>query len=87
MASIAARVEIIGGDHDSGVARSSRAGTKRRVTARPAVRGCPGLNGAVPLNQTFRKPFLSSTVVSVAVVMVLNFAAVSALKVAMPLQF
>src|ERR1700704_4222448 len=35
MASIAVRVEI-GDDHDSGVARSSRAGTKRRVKGGPA---------------------------------------------------
>ena len=66
MASIAVRVEI-GDDQDSGVARSSRAGTKRSVKAGPTSRGCPGRNGRVPRIQTFRRPFLSSTVVMVAV--------------------
>src|SRR5258708_39972044 len=60
------RVEI-GGDHDWGVARSSRAGTKRSVKAGPTSRGCPGRNGLVPRIQTFRRPFLSRTVVMVAV--------------------
>jgi hypothetical protein len=32
----------IGFDHDSGVARSSRAGTKRSVNALPTSRGWPG---------------------------------------------
>src|SRR5579862_3381542 len=68
MASIAVRVEI-GDDHDSGVARSSRAGTNRRVKAGPTSRFCPGRNGFVPRSQTLRKPFLSRTVVIVAVVM------------------
>src|SRR6185369_17162951 len=66
MASIAVRVEI-GDDHDSGVARSSRAGTKRSVKAGPTRRGCPGRSGLVPRIQTFRRPFLSRTVVMVAV--------------------
>src|SRR5262250_2867591 len=66
MASIAVRVEI-GDDQDSGVARSSRAGTKRRVKAGPTRRFCPGCSGLVPRIQTFRRPFLSSTVVMVAV--------------------
>src|SRR5207244_11491391 len=66
IASIAVRVEI-GDDHDSGVARSSRAGTKRSVNAGPTSRGCPGRSGLVPRIQTFRRPFLSSTVVMVAV--------------------
>ena len=66
MASIAVRVEI-GDDQDSGVARSSRAGTKRNVNAGPTSRGCPGRSGLVPRIQTFRRPFLSSTVVMVAV--------------------
>jgi hypothetical protein len=47
IASIAARVEI-GEPQLSGVARSSRAGTKRSVKARPTSRGCPGLIGRVP---------------------------------------
>jgi hypothetical protein len=66
MASIAVRVEI-GDDQDSGVARSSRAGTKRKVKAGPTSRGKPGLSGRAPRSQTFRKPFLSRTVVMVAV--------------------
>src|SRR6202011_3349918 len=66
MASIAVRVKI-GDDQDSGVARSSRAGTKRRVKAGPTSRGCPGRNGREPRIQTFRRPFLSRTVVMVAV--------------------
>src|SRR5471032_979262 len=66
IASIAVRVEI-GNDQDSGVARSSRAGTKRKVKAGPTSRGCPGVSGREPRNQTFRKPFLSRTVVMVAV--------------------
>ena len=66
IASIAVRVEI-GDDHDSGVARSSRAGTKRNVKAGPTSRFCPGRSGLVPRSQTFRRPFLSSTVVMVAV--------------------
>jgi hypothetical protein len=45
IASMAARVET-GEDHDSGVARSSRAGTKRRVKALPTKRGSPGLIAA-----------------------------------------
>ena len=66
MASIAVRVEI-GDDQDSGVARSSRAGTKRSVKAGPTSRCCPGRSGRVPRIQTFRRPFLSRTVVMVAV--------------------
>src|SRR5437870_1821740 len=66
MASIAVRVEI-GDDQDSGVARSSRAGTKRNVKAGPTSRFWPGSSGLVPRIQTFRRPFLSSTVVMVAV--------------------
>src|SRR5689334_23756225 len=67
MASIAVRVEI-GDDQDSGVARSSRAGTKRSVKAGPTSRGRPGFSGFAPRIQTFRRPFLSRTVVMVAVV-------------------
>src|ERR1700676_637606 len=66
MASIAVRVEI-GDDHDSGVARSSLAGTKRKVKAGPTSLGCPGRSGREPRIQTFRRPFLSRTVVMVAV--------------------
>src|ERR1043166_7887161 len=53
MASIAVRVEI-GDDQDSGVAKSSRAGTKRSVKAGPTSRGCPGRSGLVPRIQTFQ---------------------------------
>src|ERR1700684_2719616 len=67
MASMAVLVEI-GDDQDSGVARSSRAGTKRSVKAGPTSRFCPGRNGFAPRSQTFRKPFLRRTVVMVAVV-------------------
>jgi hypothetical protein len=67
MASIAARVEI-GAPHDAGVARSSRAGTKRSVKARPTTRPRPGRSGRAPRIHTLRRPFFSSTVVSVAVV-------------------
>src|SRR5204863_4615479 len=66
MASIAVRVEI-GEDQDSGVARSSRAGTKRSVKAEPTSRGCPGRSGREPRIQTFRRPFLRRTVVMVPV--------------------
>src|SRR5436190_6863804 len=77
IASIAVRVEI-GDDQDSGVARSSRAGTKRSVNAGPTSRGCPGRNGLVPRIQTFRNPFLSRTVVMVAVETFLSVAIASA---------
>ena len=66
IASIAARVEM-GEAQLAGVARSSRAGTKRSVKAGPTSRFCPSRIGRVPRIQTFRKPFFSSTVVSVAV--------------------
>ena len=68
IASIAARVEV-GEAHDAGVARSSRAGTKRSVKARPTRRdGKRSATGSAPRIQTLRSPFLRSTVVSVAVV-------------------
>src|ERR1700735_4413696 len=66
MSSIAARVDR-GEDHEAGVARSSRAGMKRKVNARPTMRGCPGRIGRVPRIQTRRNPCLSRTVVIVAV--------------------
>src|SRR6201992_907629 len=66
IASIAVRVEI-GDDQDSGVARSSRAGTKRSVKAGPTSRGNPGRSGLVPRIHTFRRPFFSRMVVIVAV--------------------
>src|SRR3954451_4492424 len=68
IASIAVRVEI-GEDQDSGVARSSRAGTKRSVKAGPTRRGRPGRSGRAPRIQMLRRPFFSRTVVMVAVVM------------------
>jgi hypothetical protein len=66
MSSIAARVEI-GEAHDSGVARSSRDGTKRNVNAGPTTLGWPGFRGLVPRIQMLRRPFLSRMVVMVAV--------------------
>jgi hypothetical protein len=63
---MAARVET-GEDQDSGVARSSRAGTNRKVNARPISLGWPARIGLVPRIQTLRSPFFSSTVVTVAV--------------------
>ena len=64
IASIAARVEI-GDPHDAGVARSSRAGTKRKVKARPTRRRAAAASptGRAPRIQTLRRPFFSSTVV------------------------
>src|SRR3954471_21246209 len=77
IASIAVRVEI-GDDHDSGVARSSRDGTKRSVNAGPTSRGKPGRSGLAPRIQTFRRPFLSRTVVMVPVETLDRVAMVSA---------
>jgi hypothetical protein len=77
MASMAARVEI-GLPHDAGVARSSRAGTKRSVNARPMTRRCFDCSGRLPRSQTRRSPFFSSTVVNVAVVTCINAASVPA---------
>ena len=67
MASMAPRVEI-GFDQLSGVARSSRAGTKRSVKAGPISRSPPGTSGFGPFIQQRLMPFLSSMVVMVAVV-------------------
>src|SRR5690606_11247302 len=67
MASIAARVEI-GLAQAAGVARSSRAGTKRKVKAGPTTRGWSRCSGMAPRIHTFRSPFFSRMVVRVAVV-------------------
>src|SRR6202011_5643116 len=67
IASMAPRVEI-GLAQLSGVARSSRTGTKRRVKAGPINRGPPGTSGFGPFIQQRLMPFLSSMVVMVAVV-------------------
>src|SRR5262245_151763 len=67
MASIAARVEI-GLPQLSGVARSSRTGTKRSVKAGPTRRWPPSTIGSAPLIQQCRMPFFRSIVVMVAVV-------------------
>src|ERR1019366_3412977 len=67
MASIALRVEI-GFDQLSGVARSSRTGTKRSVKARPTTRLPASPNGMAPAIQERRMPFFSSMVVMVPVV-------------------
>jgi hypothetical protein len=66
ISSIAALVER-GEDHEEGVARSSCAGMKRKVNARPTVRGCPGRIGHVPFIQTRRNPRFRRTVAIVAV--------------------
>ncbi len=66
MSSIAARVDL-GDDQDSGVARSSRAGTKRSVKASPTRRFFCGERGIGPFIQVRRTPFFNSTVVSVPV--------------------
>ena len=68
MASMAARVEI-GEAQLAGVARSSRAGTKRKVKAVPTARAWPGCLGKAPRSQTLRRPFFNNTVVRVAVEM------------------
>ena len=67
MASIAERVEI-GFDQLSGVARSSRTGTKRSVKAGPTTRLPEKPNGMAPAIQERRMPFFSSMVVMVPVV-------------------
>ena len=67
ISSIAPRVEI-GFDQLSGVARSSRTGTKRKREGGPDRRLPPGASGIGPLIQQRRMPFFSSIVVMVAVV-------------------
>ena len=67
IASMAERVEI-GLLQLSGVARSSRAGTNRRVKAGPISRSPPGTRGLGPFIQQRLMPFLSSMVLMVAVV-------------------
>ena len=52
----------------SGVARSSRTGTKRSVKAGPTMRPPPGTSGRGPFIQQRRMPFFNSMVVIVAVV-------------------
>src|SRR5690606_2828096 len=64
---MAPRVEF-GELQDAGVARSSRAGMKRTVNARPTFRSEAEHNGRAPRIQTLRSPFFNSTVVKVAVV-------------------
>jgi hypothetical protein len=71
MASIAERVEI-GDAQLSGVAKSSRTGTKRKVKAGPTRRSPFGVSGFGPFIQQRRMPFLRSTVVTVAVVTLRN---------------
>src|SRR5690349_1050378 len=67
MASMAERVEM-GFDQLSGVARSSRTGTKRSVKARPATRLPEKPSGMAPAIQEWRMPFFKSMVVMVPVV-------------------
>ncbi len=67
MASIAARVET-GWPQLSGVATSSRTGTKRSVKAGPTMRSPRATSGFGPFIQQRRMPFFNSIVVIVAVV-------------------
>src|SRR5271169_1098322 len=67
ISSIAARVDI-GCAQLSGVARSSRTGTKRKVKAGPTMRPPLGTSGFGPFIQQRRMPFFRSIVVIVAVV-------------------
>jgi hypothetical protein len=64
---MAARVEI-GLAQLSGVAKSSRTGTKRKVKAGPTMRSPVGVSGFGPFIQQRRIPFFRSIVVIVAVV-------------------
>ena len=57
IASIAARVEM-GEAQLAGVARSSRAGTKRKVKAGPATRGWSGFSGDVPAHPDIAQALL-----------------------------
>jgi hypothetical protein len=67
IASIAARVDF-GEDQDSGVAKSSRAGTNLSVKAGPMMRFPAALaSGIGPRIHARRTPFFRSTVVMVAV--------------------
>src|SRR4051812_42775962 len=67
IASMAERVEI-GFDQLSGVARSSRTGTKRSVKAGPTTRLPEKPSGIAPLIHARRMPFFNSIVVIVPVV-------------------
>ena len=67
ISSIAPRVEI-GFAQLSGVARSSRTGTNRRVNAGPTRRLPVATSGCGPFIQQRRMPFFNSMVVIVAVV-------------------
>src|SRR3974390_3499098 len=67
MSSIAARVEI-GLAQLSGVAKSSRTGTNRKVNAGPTILPPPSTRGFGPFIQQRRMPFFSNMVVMVAVV-------------------
>jgi hypothetical protein len=71
ISSIAARVEI-GLAQLSGVAKSSRTGTKRKVKAGPMMRSPLETSGFGPFIQQRRMPFFSNIVVIVAVVTLRN---------------
>jgi hypothetical protein len=71
ISSMAARVEI-GLAQLSGVAKSSRTGTKRKVKAGPMMRSPLENSGFGPFIQQRRMPFFSSMVVIVAVVTLRN---------------
>ena len=76
ISSIATRVDFEDAN-DSGVARSSRPGTKRIVNARPTTRGAPGSSGRTPRSQTLRSPLFKSAIVTVAVESEVNAARAS----------
>src|SRR6476659_9870527 len=67
MSAVTPRLEI-GFDQLSGVARSSRTGTKRSVNAGPTTRFPEKPNGIAPAIQECRMPFFSNIVVMVPVV-------------------
>ena len=85
MASIAPLVER-GLAHDSGVARSSRAGTKRSVKAGPTTRSPALAKGFGPRIQVRRRPFFRSTVVSVAVEIARRASARAGVRVMAPIR-
>ena len=84
MSSMAPRVER-GLAQLSGVARSSRAGTKRNVNAGPTARAYPVSSGLGPCIQVRRTPFLSRMVVMVAVETERRMATRSGESIAVPL--
>jgi hypothetical protein len=86
MASIAERVEI-GFDQLSGVARSSRTGTKRSVKALPTTRLPEAPNGMAPAIHEWRMPFFNNIVVIVPVVTFANVSSVVLIGIAFQAGF